>query len=309
MTKYIIFSFSIVFFFVTISSWWEKQLKITFCDVGQGDATLISVGSTQLLIDAGPNQKVLTCLENQLPFWDRKIEFFILTHMDADHIGGAPEVLSYYQVDYVFMNPSNKKTSDFALLEEAVSRKMMSGTRRLYSFIGQSIVLDSLVSLTVINPNYDFPQVIQPIFSQTEAMLSDANSQIIEEKLAKISENNLSIALLLTYKKVRIILPGDLEKDGELAVMPIGLPEQISILKAGHHGSKSSSTPGFISLLRPEITVISSGKNNAYGHPNPQVINTFRDFGVSIYQTSNSGDVTFVSDGYHFWEIKRHIFW
>jgi competence protein ComEC len=251
--KYIIFLFSILLFATIFSSMQQKLLKITFCDVGQGDATLISIGKTQLLIDAGPNSKVLECLEHQMPFLDKRIEFIVLTHMDSDHIGGAPQVLDYYDVDFLIMNPSNKQSSVFNLLELAVSRKLMGGTKVVHSFIGQKIRINDGLLATVIAPQLNFSQVENQFSSTTEAMLSDFKNDFIQEKLAKIAENDLSIALIIDFNNVRIFLPGDLESQGELAILKYGLLNRVDILKAGHHGSKSSSTPGFIGYYNPKL--------------------------------------------------------
>lgn len=302
MIKYIILISSTLLIFVFFSGWFEKKLIITFCDVGQGDATLLSIGSTQLLIDSGPNQRVMECLNKNLPFWDKTIEFFVLTHMDADHIGGATQVLDHFSVKYIFVNPSDKKSSDFTLLEQAISRKIDSKTKLIHTFLGQKIQLSEQIVGTILNPNIGFPQVEMQQKQLSETILSDFYDQNIEENIAKISENDRSIALFIVFNEVSFLLPGDLEEKGELAVIESGLLDEVSVLKAGHHGSKTSSTPGFIDILQPEITVISSGKNNPYNHPNPKVIGLFTEFGVAIYQTKNSGDITFVSDGLKFWE-------
>lgn len=304
MRKYIIFIFSIILTLALYINENNNLPTVTFCDVGQGDATLISINSTQILIDAGKNSKVLECLENNMTFWDKKIEYFVLTHMDSDHIGGVTQVLDYYKVDFLFINPSNKKSSDFNLLERAVSREMYDGMRVIHTFVGQYIRVNDGVELKVISPNIDFPQVDDMKIAKTERILSDSLSSNIEEKLEKITENNLSIALNVEFGNVNLILPGDLEGDAELAMITMGVLNRSSMLKAGHHGSKSSSTPGFIKVLQPEITIISSGENNAYGHPNSQVIDMFTGFGVNIYQTSKSGELSFATNGNRFWQIS-----
>lgn len=302
MTKYIIFVCSTIIICIFFSSWFDKRLRITFCDVGQGDATLLSVGSTQLLIDTGPNERVMECLNKNIPFWDKTIEFFVLTHMDSDHIGGASQVLDHFSVRYIFVNPSDKKTSDFTHLEQVISRKINSKTKLIHTFLGQNIQLTEQIEGTVINPNIQFPQVEMSKNQLSETILSDFQSKYIEEKIAKISENNRSIALFIIFNKVSILLPGGLEEKGELAVIQTGLLNRVAILKVGHHGSKTSSKPGFIDILQPEIAVISSGKNNAYNHPNPQVVELFTEIGAQIYQTKSSGEITFISDGVQVWE-------
>lgn len=302
MKKYIILVFSLTLIWIFYSSSNQEILNITFCDVGQGDATLLSLGQTQVLIDAGQNSKVLSCLEHNIPFWDKKIEYLVLTHMDSDHIGGVPEVLKYYDVNFVFINPSNKKTSDFSILEQVLSGKTTSNTRLISTFYGQKIHIGNGLELTVLAPETNFPQVVAGFSSSTETTLLDVFSDKLPEKYVENGENSLSIALKALYGDVSVFLPGDLEKKGELAIINSGLLENIVFIKAGHHGSKTSSSSKFIEVLQPEITVISSGKNNAYNHPSPQVINTFTSFGVDIYQTMNSGEINFVSDGTHIWE-------
>jgi competence protein ComEC len=305
MTKYIIFIFSFMLFPLVLWSINRQKLQISFCDVGQGDATLLSIGTTQMLIDAGRNAKVLRCLENHMPLWDKQIEFLVLTHMDADHIGGAPQVLDFYDVSFVFMNPSNKKTSDFNLLEQAISRKKASKTKVIDTFLGQKFRISDGFHAVVVSPAIDFSQVQQVQTSSAETILSDTFLGNSAKKPVKIDENNLSIALFITFGEVKMLLPGDLESAGELAIIKSGLLDRVAILKAGHHGSKTSSTPGFIEVLQPEINIISSGKNNAYNHPHPQVIDIFKSFKSLTFQTKNSGELNFASDGHSFWQTTR----
>jgi len=89
--------FLLVLFLVTLPS---KKVEVIFCDVGQGDATLIVSKNWQMLIDTGPkNKKVLNCLENNLPFWDKKIEVIMVTHGDSDHSGGLEDIKKYYKIE------------------------------------------------------------------------------------------------------------------------------------------------------------------------------------------------------------------
>jgi competence protein ComEC len=304
MKKYTIFIFSFILIFMIYSNMSPNILKITFCDVGQGDATIVSLGKVQVLIDTGRNSKVLTCLENHMPFFDKQIEYLVLTHMDSDHIGGVPEVFEYYDVNFVFMNPSNKKTSDFSLLEEVLSKESPSKTKVISTFFGQTLYVGNGLVFTVLSPNMNFTREGNEISSSTETTLLDVFKVDMQEKLKNKSENSLSIVLKVLFKDVEIILPGDLELNGELAVIDSGLLENVALLKAGHHGSKTSSNRSFIEVLRPEITIISSGINNAYNHPSPQVIDTFESFDVAIYQTKSSGEINFASDGTQIWEVR-----
>lgn len=303
MQKYIVLIFSFILCINVFLRFPRSDLiRITFCDVGQGDAVLISHGAVQLLVDSGKNDSVLSCLEDSMPFWDKTIEFFVLTHMDSDHIGGAPQVLAQYSVNFIFINPSDKKSSDFEALEQAVSRKLSNNFRVIHTFPAQLLQLSEMVGMRVVSPQVVFPQVGGEKTTFTETMLSDVNSKNQQKKFEKLSENDRSIGLFITIGSVSILLPGDLELDGELALEQAGMLQGINILKAGHHGAKTSSNRHFISTLQPEVSVISSGKNNQYNHPHPRVLQTLREFGAYIYQTSRSGNITFLTDGLEYWE-------
>jgi len=102
----------VVLFWITLPS---KKMKVIFCDVGQGDAALVIYKNWQMVIDVGPNnKKVLKCLENNLPFWDKKIELLLLTHGDSDHVGGLADVSKFYRVEQIF---SSEKLRQFDLIK------------------------------------------------------------------------------------------------------------------------------------------------------------------------------------------------
>lgn len=304
MKKTILFfsitSFLLFFLYIRFSLF--ENAHIVFCDVGQGDAILISHKDTQLLIDTGPNDLVVQCLESQLAVWDSTIEFLILTHMDADHIGGAKNVLEHYFVNYIFMNPSLKKSTDFEVLQSVVSRKQKSGTRVVSTFVGQQVIVSNMVTFEVVSPQVDFPQVAAENTSSSETTLSDSKAKKEYDFLSKNSENDLSIGVKVTIGNISIFLSGDLEEKSEVAILRNSLLNRLDILKVGHHGSKSSSSDRFIEVLQPEVSVISSGKNNQYNHPNPQVIDILQKNRSNIFQTNASGTIVFESDGQSFWQ-------
>jgi competence protein ComEC len=101
----------------------DQDLHLIFCDVGQGDAILITQGTTQVLIDGGPNQKVLSCLANHLPFWDRTIEMIVVTHPDNDHLGGLPDVIERYNVTQLISHGLVNDTAIFWDFREKVLEK------------------------------------------------------------------------------------------------------------------------------------------------------------------------------------------
>ncbi|MBU0974971.1 MBL fold metallo-hydrolase [Patescibacteria group bacterium] len=306
MTFQLFFSVFIIWVSISvIKQWPDNFVHIIFCDVGQGDAILITHQGRQMLIDGGPDEKVLSCLEDNMPFWDKSLNLLIATHMDSDHIGGLPAVLASYSADIILKNPSTKKTAVFEAFETAVSRKTANNnadTKVLSSYVGQQLVMDDSVRFVVVSPQVRYQPINVDKIEITETILSAEDTlyyPILEEN---ISENDLSIALFVIINDIVVLLTGDMEEEGELAVIKSGMTEPVSIIKAGHHGSKSSSSRQFISILRPEISVISSGENNQYNHPFPQVIDLFRELGAIIYRTDSQGTVEFVTNGVKYWE-------
>lgn len=287
-----------------ILQWPDKFVHIIFCDVGQGDAVLITYKNHQMLIDGGSDEKILFCLKENIPFWDKSLDFLVITHMDYDHIGGLPSVLSSYSADIILSNPSLKKTAGFEALETVISRKNQFNTNNsqvISSFIGQQLKMTDLIRFIVISPQVEQLQLSIKNSGTTETILQAGNSDFTSKIDFKNTENNLSIGIFVIVNEVKILLTGDMEKEGELAVIKSGMTDQAHIIKAGHHGSKSSSTRQFISIMRPEISVISSGLNNQYKHPSPQVIDVFNEFLASIYRTDSQGTIKFVTNGVKYW--------
>lgn len=287
--------------FSIIEQWPDNFVHIVFCDVGQGDAILIIDGDKQMLIDGGPGEKVLSCLDDNIPFWDRTIDFLVVSHMDADHIGGLPSVLTRYSVNVILKGTSSKKTAVFEAFETAVSRKTVN-QQIILPYVGRELVLSDLVRSIVISPQVEYLVKDGSNIDKTETTLSDENDIFQAKTNENISENNLSIGLYVIINEVSVLLTGDLEEPGELAVVESGMTKPADIVKAGHHGSKSSSSRQFISIFRPEVSVISSGKNNQYNHPSTRVTDLFRELGVDVFRTDESGNIEFITDGIRYWQ-------
>jgi competence protein ComEC len=278
--------------------WPDSDLHIIFCDVGQGDATLLTFGFTQLLIDGGKDETVLNCLENNLPFWDRKIEVVVATHPDADHIGGLSSVLSQFSTDLIITNGAFKETDDFSEFKKAVSREISEKSRHTTVKRGDSIRMSSNIVLDVLSPQVANSVSNRENSQNAETELWDSSS---DDQRMDLSSNDGSIVLFLRYKRLTTLLTGDLEEAGELALLKKGLIVKSDVLKVGHHGSKTSSSLDFLRKLRPEISVISSGENNIYNHPSPEVASRLHTFGTHTYRTDKMGTVRFASDGFEIW--------
>lgn len=279
----------------------REEVSVIFCDVGQGDAILVQHGFMQLLIDTGKDTKVLSCLEEHMPKIDRHINFLLLTHMDNDHIGGATAVLERFSVGTLFMNPSTKKTDDFGALQQVISRKVAQKMQLFSLFSRDRVQLSSLLGFLVLSPRVGWYESTPFLPLISETTLSDVEAFFAQNLSVNESENDLSIALILDIGSICFVLTGDMESNSELAVVSSGMTRDCDVLKAGHHGSKSSSIPQFVEHFQPEIIVVSAGKNNSYNHPSPQVMEYFSQQNMQVFQTATSGSIHFVSNGTAYW--------
>lgn len=279
------------------SNWPDDQVHLIFCDVGQGDAILLTSGFHQVLIDAGPDASVVSCLDQHLPFWDRSLDLVIATHMDYDHIGGMAEVLKRYFIKDILATSLSGETETILAFRKALLEEKISGSNvYLVTDSFQTLLFDQ-IEMTTHVPGVEQSDNLGALIDLSETMLSDFNDQ--ESEVVK-DKNSLSIATFLNVYNTSIVLTGDLPIEEELAMIKRGLIEEATILKAGHHGAKTSSSMEFLTKIRPEIVIISVGKNNKYDHPAPQVIKNLVDMGVEILRTDSMGSVEVVisKDGY-----------
>lgn len=240
----------------------EKALKVIFLDVGQGNATLIITPENHhILIDAGPDNKVISKLAKYIPLYNRKIDLFILTHPDKDHIFGSISLLERYNVSYT-LNAGNKENSP--LWEKYI--KNHNETKFLTASPRQKIITPT-AKIEILSP------------------------YLVNKEVKK--SNNASLIIKLSYKDTKILITGDAEKESEKWLIQTYKEKlQSDILLAGHHGSKTSTTKEFIEAVNPKHTILSYGENNWYRHPHPTVINNLKDTSTKIHHTKD-GDIYF----------------
>ncbi len=245
------------------------QLCVIFLNVGQGDATLIvSPSGQQLLIDGGRDSSVLRELGSTLGFWDRNLDYVLATHPDADHIGGLIDVLRRYEVKNFIRNDNESDTPAYALMESLLGKE---GASIHYAKRGQQYDLGSGVILEILFP---------------EISMKDSES------------NTSSIVAKLTYGSSTFMLTGDSPKSiEEYLVLAEGENLESDVLKVGHHGSRTSTSELFLDEVRPTYAVISSGKDNQYGHPHVEVTDVLFNKRVETFNTAENGRVMFVTDG------------
>jgi len=254
----------------------DDRLHVSFLDVGQGEAILIQKGSQQVLVDGGPSPQALNLeLGEKMPFWDRTIELVVLTHPHADHITGLVEAVRRYRVEQVLYPDADYGSP---LCREWLGLIGERGIDCTIARAGQEIDLGGGVTMKVLNP---------PV-----KLLSGTNSDI----------NNNSVVLCLSAGEVSFLLTGDIEREAESGLIAGGENLSGTVLKVGHSGSKTSTTPEFLAEVSPGVAVISVGENS-YGHPSGEVIERLEaELGAeNIYRTDEQGTIEFITDGERLW--------
>lgn len=274
---YVLGMIAIAAFFIWQAVFWAEARRdrvfLHMFDVGQGDATLIEDGKTHILIDGGPNSGILAKLGKTLPFWDRSIDLIILTHPHADHLDGLLEVIKRYDVGMVIESGVNHSIPEYAVWRQALAEKRI---RAVIAQAGQRAILPGGAHLDIFAPPKNF---------------------------SGISPRNIHEAMVvfeLTYASTTALFMGDAEKPLERILVSSGRDLRADILKAGHHGSKTSSYEEFLGRVLPRFAVISVGRKNRYGHPHQEALDRLARFAGRILRTDQYGDITFVSDGRNF---------
>ncbi len=241
-------------------------LKVAFLDVGQGDAILLSQGNVQVLVDGGRGGKILLeRLGEQIPFWDRNIEAIIATHPDSDHIGGLPDALKIYRAKTIIETRAESQSETFVAWRKATDQENAKH-------------LEGLQGMKFLFPGGAKAEILYP-FASVPVDAKDKNKD--------------SIVLKVSFGKNDFLLTGDLTQEGENILVDSGENLEAEILKAGHHGSRSSSGEKFLDAVRPREAVISAGKNNSYGHPHREVLERLRARGIKIFRTDEFGTIVY----------------
>lgn len=240
-------------------------LRIVFLDIGQGDAILISEGSTQVLIDGGREGKALLGkLGKHMPFWDRQLELVIATHPDADHVGGLAAALERYRVAHYLSNGVEGQSDVFRDLKRALDAS--KETKQGLVGQGSQIVFPGGAELTILFPRTGSREAIQ-------------------------ETNEGSVVARLVFGEASFLFTGDLPREEtQLPDIPA-----TQVLKVAHHGSKYSTSEAWLARVRPETAVLSVGKNR-YGHPSEEVLARLQARGVRVFRTDREGDIISVCE-------------
>jgi competence protein ComEC len=256
----------------------DGKLHVYFFDVGQGDSILIvTPNGRQVLIDGGPEVESATrALAGPLSPWDRGLDLVALTHLDADHSRGLLEALDRYRVAAVLVGTEDPASPLYPQWRETLERQQL---QVFQVSAGYRVALDEGVVLEVLHPSpSSFPGSVY-------------------------DRNNDSLVLRLVYGDLSFLLTGDIEAEAERYLAQTSSSLASSVLKAAHHGSKTSTTAEFLQRANPALAVISAGADNPFGHPHPDVVARLEQaVGKDrVYQTALQGDIEFISDGRSLW--------
>ncbi|AZF90260.1 MAG: metallo-beta-lactamase superfamily protein [Phage 5P_2] len=243
------------------------KLAVHFINVGQGDSILLQLPNNQtMLVDAGPNEAgpaVVSYLQKQ---GIKRIDYLVATHPHEDHIGGMDLVINSFDIGRVYMPRVTTNTKSFEDMLRAIQAKGLKITPARAGVV----VLDK----SGLKVNF-----VAPCSSGYDNL------------------NNWSAATRVQFGNTSFLLTGDAQSESEHEMLASGASLKADVLKVGHHGSYSSTTPAFLRAVSPKYAVISVGAGNDYGHPHQETLAKLAGSGVKVYRTDRDGTVIFVSDG------------
>lgn len=243
-----------------------KEMTVHFIDVGQGDSIFIQApnGKT-MLVDAGVKGAGKTVVDYLRAQGVQKLDYVVATHPDADHIGGLIAVLNSISIKE-FIDSGKIHTSQ--TYEEMLTLIHDKNIRYTVPAAGDTLALDPEVNV--------------------EVLASDENAS---------DNNDASIVLRVAYNNISFLLMGDADQGIEQQLVKSGVDVEATILKAGHHGSNTSSSPDFIEAVSPLATILSYGQDNKYGHPHVEVVDVLKQANSDLYGTAESGTIVVKTDG------------
>ncbi len=246
--------FTVTIYILTFSSKTDSRgPEIIFFDVGQGDAILIQQDDFQILVDGGPDDRIVYELAKQMPKYDKKIEVVVLTHPHEDHIRGLMNVLEEYTVEKFLLNRVDFENRGYSYLLENYADILIDVVE------GDTIRYKDIL-VTVLFP-----------FDESREQFKNINNE--------------SVILLVDIYDYKTLLMGDGEEELEVKLMERWKPENIYILKAGHHCSKTSSSEMFLRSINPTIAICSCGEGNRFGHPHYETLEKFEMLNVQYLIT------------------------
>lgn len=245
----------------------DGKLHVVFCDVGQGDGIYIRTpNGSDVVIDGGPDNSILLCLTNSMPFWDRTIDLMILTHPDSDHYTGLISVARQYEVMSFATSFTERSVAGYETLSNILSEK---GAQERFVCQGDKFGLGKEVTMKIMWPR--------------------------SCALGSTEKNDNSVVSILEYKDLQILLTGDAEVN--IGDFYQDLAGDVDILKVPHHGSRDGVDGEYLDTIKPEVSILSVGGENRYGHPTADTLELLKNYGSKIMRTDKHGEIEITSDG------------
>jgi len=247
------------------------NVTVHFIDVGQGDSIFIDTPDLDMLIDGGTKAAGSIVVEHLRGLGVTRIDFVVATHPHADHIGGLITILTEYNVTFAPIIIDSGYAAATVTYRDYVA---LARERTVeYAVMGQVYILGAYVNATVLNP-------------ASPLEFDDAN------------EN--SVVLKMQVLNVAFLFTGDSEAESEASILTAGFNVTSTILKVGHHGSRTSTSLTYLEAVNPEVAVISVGQGNSYGHPHQETLDKLASMGVVVYRTDLNGNVVITTDGINY---------
>lgn len=280
----------------------DGRLHVDFLDVGQGDAALLTFPNGEtLLVDGGgrlnfnrisvqsryadepeifaPDAPDIGEMVVSNYLWARgysQIDYILATHADADHIQGLTDVAGNFRVRAAIFGRTPSKNAEFAALYKILQQRGIES-----AVISRGDILTfGEVQIEVLNPE------------------KDADGEAI-------SDNNHSVVLRVGFGRRSFLLTGDIEKETEKNLLDAPEFLRTDVIKAPHHGSRTSSTAEFINASKAELVIVSVGRNSPFGHPHSEVIERWKNSGAKVLTTGDNGTISVSTDG-NDWQLKTY---
>lgn len=242
--------------------------SVHFIDVGQADCSLIICGADTVLIDAGEVDSYPTVHAYLQQQNVTEIDYFILTHAHADHIGSADEILKNYKVNNVIMPKYSEVNMPTSKTYENLLYALSDSDAKVIAAVpGNSYTL-SACSFTVLAPHKDYEEL-----------------------------NNSSVVVRFAFGDTAFLFQGDAERKSEQDILDAGFTVRADVIKLGHHGSKTSSSAGYLAAVQPKLAVVSCGLDNAYKHPSDTILKRLDDLSIDYRRTDRNGTIVVTSNG------------